>query len=55
MAMHIDESVATSAIRISLDANNTLAEADEFNRVFDVLYDQFKKLSHTESKSSAQV
>lgn len=44
-AMAVPESLSTSAIRISLDEHNTLAEADEFNKVFDQLYDQFKKLS----------
>lgn len=44
-AMAIPESLATSAVRISLDEHNTLAEADEFIKVFDQLYDQFKKLS----------
>ncbi|GAA3610396.1 cysteine desulfurase family protein [Secundilactobacillus similis DSM 23365 = JCM 2765] len=44
-AMAVPESLATSAVRISLDEHNTLAEADEFIKVFDQLYDQFKKLS----------
>ena len=44
-AMHIPEKLSTSAIRISLDDHNTLAEADEFNKVFDQLYDKFKILS----------
>lgn len=55
MAMHVDESDARSAIRISLNADNTLAEADEFNRVFDILYDKFKLLRHSEPSSSAHV
>lgn len=45
MAMHTPEAVATSAIRISLDENNTLAEADEFNKVFDNLYKKFSKIN----------
>jgi len=45
MAMHTPEAVATSAVRISLDENNTLAEADEFNRVFDDLYQKFAKIN----------
>ena len=44
-AMHVPEDISTSAIRISLDDHNTLAEADEFNKVFDKLYDKFKLLS----------
>ena len=43
-AMSIDEGIATSAVRISLDEHNTLAEAEEFNQVFDQLYQQFAKL-----------
>ncbi|HJE45031.1 cysteine desulfurase family protein [Levilactobacillus namurensis] len=43
-AMQINPDVATSAVRISLDEHNTMAEAEEFNRVFDVLYQQFAKL-----------
>lgn len=45
MAMNVPEALATSAVRVSLDETSTLAEAREFNRVFDQLYDQFKKLS----------
>ena len=45
-AMNVPEGISTSAIRVSLDEHNTLEEADEFNRVFDELYDQFKKLSN---------
>lgn len=45
MAMHIQENVATSAVRISLDENNTLAEADEFIKVFDKLYQKFSKIN----------
>jgi cysteine desulfurase len=44
MAMHADPKLATSAIRISLDEYNTLAEADAFNAAFDQLYQQFGKL-----------
>lgn len=43
-AMAVDDGIATSAVRISLDEHNTLAEAAEFNRVFDQLYEQFAKL-----------
>lgn len=44
-AMQIDDGIATSAIRISLDEHNTMAEAEKFNQVFDELYTQFAKLS----------
>lgn len=44
-AMNVPEDISTSAIRISLDDHNTLAEADKFNQVFDQLYDKFKVLS----------
>ena len=42
--MKVPDSIATSAVRISLGDQNTLAEADEFNRVFDELYAGFKKI-----------
>jgi cysteine desulfurase len=42
--MQVPSHIATSAVRVSLDEHNTLAEADEFNRVFDQLYEQFAKL-----------
>ncbi|WP_125581296.1 cysteine desulfurase family protein [Levilactobacillus cerevisiae] len=44
-AMKIDDGLATSAVRISLDEHNTMAEAEKFNQVFDELYTQFAKLS----------
>ena len=43
-AMKVPDEIATSAVRISLGDQNTLAEADEFNRVFDELYAGFKKI-----------
>ena len=43
-AMKVPENEATSAVRISLGDQNTLEEADEFNRVFDELYAGFKKI-----------
>lgn len=46
-AMQVPERIATSAVRVSLDEHNTLAEADEFNRVFDILYKKFAKLRTT--------
>jgi Cysteine sulfinate desulfinase/cysteine desulfurase and related enzymes len=42
--MKVPDEIATSAVRISLGDQNTLAEADEFNRVFDELYAGFKKI-----------
>lgn len=43
-AMKIDDGIATSAVRVSLDEHNTLAEAEQFNQVFDELYRGFAKL-----------
>lgn len=43
-AMHVPEKIATSAVRVSLDENNTLEQADEFNRVFDQIYARFSKI-----------
>ncbi|WP_125703061.1 cysteine desulfurase family protein [Lacticaseibacillus daqingensis] len=43
-AMHVQSSVATSTIRVSLDDQNTLAEADAFNAAFDQVYAGFEKL-----------
>ncbi|MGJ3782533.1 cysteine desulfurase family protein [Lactiplantibacillus plantarum] len=45
MAMHVQESIATSAVRVSLDENNTPAEADQFIKVFDQLYQKFSKIN----------
>ncbi|WP_412989996.1 cysteine desulfurase family protein [Pediococcus siamensis] len=44
-AMHTPDEIATSAIRVSLDADNTVAEAQQFNAVFDKLYQEFSKLN----------
>ncbi len=44
-AMKVPDQISTSAVRVSLDENNTLAEADTFNQVFDQLYEQFKKIN----------
>ncbi|GKT03516.1 cysteine desulfurase family protein [Furfurilactobacillus entadae] len=44
-AMHVADDVSTSAVRVSLDEKNTLAEAETFNKVFDQLYEQFKKIN----------
>lgn len=43
-AMKTPENEATSAVRISLGDQNTIEEADKFNRVFDNLYAGFKKI-----------
>lgn len=43
-AMKVPDNVATSAVRVSLGDQNTLADAEEFNRVFDQLYAGFKKI-----------
>lgn len=48
-AMHVDSNIATSAIRVSLDEYNTLAEADQFNAAFDRIYAKFQKLMPTAS------
>ncbi|GAB6092448.1 cysteine desulfurase family protein [Furfurilactobacillus curtus] len=44
-AMNVPDDLSTSAVRVSLDEHNTLAEADQFNKVFDELYEQFKKIN----------
>ncbi len=44
-AMHVPESISTSAVRISLGDQNTLSEAKKFIEIFDQLYGEFDKLS----------
>ena len=44
VAMKVPEHIATSAVRVSLDATNTIAEAQQFNQVFDKLYVGFEKI-----------
>lgn len=44
-AMNVDEKIATSAVRVSLDEQNTLAQADKFIAVFDELYQKFLKIN----------
>lgn len=44
-AMNVPENVSTSAVRISLGDQNTIAEAEKFNQVFDQLYQEFKKIT----------
>jgi cysteine desulfurase len=43
-AMAIPNHIAESAVRVSLDDQNTLAEADEFIQAFDEIYNHFAKL-----------
>lgn len=43
-AMDVTDATATSAVRISLGDQNTLAEAEIFNQVFDQLYTDFGKI-----------
>lgn len=45
LAMNVPEALAKSAVRISFDENNTIKEATEFNRVFDILYHKFEKIN----------
>lgn len=44
-AMQVDDKIATSAVRISLDENNTMAQADKFNQIFDDIYQKFLKIN----------
>lgn len=44
-AMQVDDKIATSAVRVSLDENNTLAQADKFNQIFDDIYQKFLKIN----------
>ncbi len=48
-AMHVPDNLATSAIRISLDEQNTMAEAKAFERAFDKVHAEFQKLTATSS------
>lgn len=43
--MHVNEKIATSAIRVSLDEYNTLEEADAFIKAFDQINERFKKIN----------
>lgn len=47
-AMHVDQQAADGAIRLSFDEHNTLAEADEFIRVFKGVYQHFAQVNHLE-------
>ena len=44
-AMRVPDALATSAIRISLDEENTMAEAQAFERAFDKVHAEFQKLA----------
>ena len=44
-AMQVDDKIATSGVRVSLDENNTLSEADKFNQIFDDIYQKFLKIN----------
>lgn len=46
VAMHVADKIATSAIRLSFDETNTLAEADQFIAVFKQIYKHFAKINH---------
>lgn len=45
-AMHVQAKLATSAIRLSFDESNTLAEADQFIAIFSDIYHHFAKINH---------
>ncbi len=44
-AMQVDDKIATSAVRVSLDEKNTMAQADKFNQIFDDIYQKFLKIN----------
>ena len=44
-AMHVPNDLATSAIRISLDENNSLAEVEQFMIIFKQLYKKFSVIN----------
>ncbi len=44
-AMQVDDKIATSVVRVSLDENNTMAQADKFNQIFDDIYQKFLKIN----------
>ena len=44
-AMKVPDSLATSAIRVSLDESNTIAEAEQFMIIFNQLYKKFSILN----------
>lgn len=44
-AMNIPHDIATTAVRVSLDEANTMAEAEQFMIVFNHLYNRFSKIN----------
>ncbi|MGO2686169.1 MAG: aminotransferase class V-fold PLP-dependent enzyme, partial [Enterococcus italicus] len=44
-AMNMPANLATSAVRISLDESNTMAEVEQFLIIFNHLYQKFAKIS----------
>lgn len=44
-AMQVPEKLATSAVRISLDDQNTMAEVDQFLKVFPQVYQRFQHMN----------
>lgn len=44
-AMHVPGSLATSAVRVSLDESNTMAEVEQFLIIFNQLYRKFSKIN----------
>lgn len=44
-AMRVPEQLATSAVRISLDESNTMAEVEQFMIIFNQLYQKFSKIN----------
>ena len=44
-AMHVPGELATSAVRISLDESNTMAEIEQFMIVFNQLYQKFSRVN----------
>jgi cysteine desulfurase len=45
MAMNVDPAIATSAVRVSLDEQNSMAEAEQFMIIFNQLYTKFSKIN----------
>ncbi len=44
-AMHVPHDTATTAVRVSLDEANTMAEAEQFMVIFNHLYEKFSKIN----------
>ncbi|WP_251870081.1 cysteine desulfurase family protein [Enterococcus italicus] len=49
-AMNVPANLATSAVRISLDESNTMAEVEQFLIIFNHLYQKFAKISEGVAK-----